>query len=70
MMETSFRVFAAAPARHTSAVLCTSTKHDSQQCISGQFLFYHEYEATNIEKLIGDEPPWRDILVRNAIASL
>ena len=32
-------------ARHTFAVVCTDTYHGSQQCMSGQFPFYHEYEA-------------------------
>ena len=33
----------AAPAGTTSAVPDSSTNHDSVDCISGQFLFYHDH---------------------------
>ena len=37
---------AAAPAGTTSAVPDCSTNHDCADCISGQFLFYHDHNFT------------------------
>ena len=37
------RPLAAAPAGTTSAVQDSSANHDSTDCISGQFLFYHDH---------------------------
>ena len=50
----------AEPVRHTSAVVCTNTNHDSQQRMNDQFLFYNE--ANISDKPSEVEPPCQTVL--------
>ena len=50
-----------------------STNHDSADCMSGQFQFYHENEAIHNDKLRDDhddEPPCWNALAGNAIVMM
>ena len=47
---------------HTSALVCTNIYHSSQQRMSGQFLFYYEFEAISSDKIRDAEPPCQTVL--------
>ena len=48
-------------------VTLITSKHDSQQHTSGQFPFYHEYDAIDLDKPSGGEQPCRIVLFSCAI---
>ena len=53
-------------ANHSVLWCDPTTKHDSQQYMSGQFLFYYKYEAIDYDKPSDSELPCRIVL--NTIA--